>query len=186
MLFRSGFGLMSTKIKNATGDVLILSNSSFKELINFSRNNTSLLINLDVSYDTDIDKYFRIVLDCSGADWTFVCPPDYKGITRKDKRIERFFKDGMTIIPKVLNEMEYDVEVENQMRKTISSLWDKIHLLNQIREENEVHLVLEVVPTIYVGDTNPCLAPPLDVIDFCHATRTEIDIDMYVYDSDDE
>ena len=81
---------------------------------------------------------------------------------------------------------EYDVEVKNQMRKTISSLWDKIHLLNQIREENEVHLVLEVVPAIYVGDTNPCLAPPLDVIDFCHATRTEIDIDMYVYDSEDE
>ena len=81
---------------------------------------------------------------------------------------------------------EYDVEVENQMRNTISSLWDKIHLLNQIREENEVHLVLEVVPAIYVGDTNPCLAPPLDVIDFCHATRTEIDIDMYVYDSEDE
>lgn len=62
--------------------------------------------------DTDIDKYFRIVLDRSGADWTFVCPPDYSGITCKDKRIERFFKDGMTIIPKVLNEMEYDVEVE--------------------------------------------------------------------------
>ena len=62
--------------------------------------------------DTDIDKYFRIVLDRSGADWTFVCPPDYSEITRKDKRIERFFKDGMTIIPKVLNEMEYDVEVE--------------------------------------------------------------------------
>ena len=62
--------------------------------------------------DTDIDKYFRIVLDRSGADWTFVCPPDYSGITRKDKRIERFFKDGMTVIPKVLNEMGYDVEVE--------------------------------------------------------------------------
>ncbi|MBQ5319690.1 MAG: hypothetical protein J6K17_11390 [Oscillospiraceae bacterium] len=62
--------------------------------------------------DTDIDKYFRIVLDRSGADWTFVCPPDYSGITRKDKRIERFFKDGMTVIPKALNEIGYDVEVE--------------------------------------------------------------------------
>lgn len=62
--------------------------------------------------DTDIDKYFRIVLDHSGADWTFVCPPDYSGITRKDKRIERFFRDGMTVIPRVLNEMEYDVPVE--------------------------------------------------------------------------
>lgn len=50
------FGLMSTKIKNANGDILILSNSSFKEVINYSIGNTNLLINLDVSYDTDIDK----------------------------------------------------------------------------------------------------------------------------------
>lgn len=50
------FGLMSTKIKNANGDILILSNSSFKEVINYSMGNTNLLINLDVSYNTDIDK----------------------------------------------------------------------------------------------------------------------------------
>lgn len=81
---------------------------------------------------------------------------------------------------------EYDVEVENQMRKTISVLQDKISLLNQIREQNDVSFVLEIVPTVYVDDTNPCLAPSLDVIDFCHATRTEIDIDLYVYDSNDE
>ena len=43
---------------------------------------------------TDIDQYFRIVFDRSGADWTFVCPPDYNGIPWKDKRIERFYKDG--------------------------------------------------------------------------------------------
>lgn len=80
---------------------------------------------------------------------------------------------------------EYDVEVENQMRKTIALLQDKIQLLNRIREENDVSFVLEIVPTIYVGDINPCLAPPLDVIDFCHATTTEIDIDMYVYNSEE-
>ena len=56
-----GFGLMSTKIKNAAGDVLIISNSSFKELINFSRNNNSLVITLDVSYDTDIDKLEKVL-----------------------------------------------------------------------------------------------------------------------------
>ena len=58
-----GFGLMSTKIKNATGDVLIISNSSFKEIINFSRTNYSLLINLDVAYDTDIDKLEKVLED---------------------------------------------------------------------------------------------------------------------------
>lgn len=81
---------------------------------------------------------------------------------------------------------EYDVEVENQMRKTISILQEKISLLNRVREENSASFFLEIVPMIYVGDINPCLAPPLDVIDFCHATRTEIDIDMYIYGSEDE
>ena len=80
---------------------------------------------------------------------------------------------------------EYDVEVENQMRKTIAPLQDKLSLLNKIKEENEIRYYLVIVPTIYVGDINPCLDPPLDVIDFCHATRTEIDIDMYIYDSKD-
>lgn len=62
--------------------------------------------------DTDIDKYFRLVVDKSGADWTFVCPPDYSSVTRKDKRIEEFFKDGMRIIPKALQQLGYDVPVE--------------------------------------------------------------------------
>ena len=62
--------------------------------------------------DTDIDKYFRLVVDHNGADWTFVCPPDYSKVTRKEKRIEQFFKDGMTIIPKALKEFGYDVPVE--------------------------------------------------------------------------
>ena len=39
---------------------------------------------------------------------------------------------------------------------------------------------------IYVNDINPCLAPSLDVIDFCHATRTKIDIDMYIFDSEEK
>ena len=38
---------------------------------------------------------------------------------------------------------EYDVYVENQMRKTISMLLDKVATLNQIREENDVEFFLE-------------------------------------------
>ena len=58
-----GFGLMSTKIKNATGDVLIISNSSFKEVINFSRTNYTLYIDLNVAYNTDIDKLEKVLED---------------------------------------------------------------------------------------------------------------------------
>ena len=81
---------------------------------------------------------------------------------------------------------DYDVLTENQMKKTISLLSDKIPLLNRIREEQDVEFFLTIVPSIYVGEINPCLAPSLDIIDFCHATRTRMDMDLYIHDADDE
>ena len=62
--------------------------------------------------DTDIDKFFRIVLDRSGADWTFICPPDYKGIQYKDKRIEAFYKDGFAVISSFLHSIGYLVGID--------------------------------------------------------------------------
>ena len=78
---------------------------------------------------------------------------------------------------------EYDVDVRNQMRKTISGLLDKVDELNQIRNDFDAVFFLEVVPYIYFKDkdTTPILSPPMDVIDFCHETRTEIDIDYYLF-----
>ncbi len=70
-----------------------------------------ILLRLVKDSDKDLDKYFRIVADHEGADWTFVCPPNYSSITHKEKRIEEFFKDGMRVIPKALKEMGYDVPV---------------------------------------------------------------------------
>lgn len=57
------------------------------------------------SPSTDIDKYFRLVLDEDGADWTFVCPPDYKGIEDKQRRITAFYKDGFSVISDVLSKL---------------------------------------------------------------------------------
>lgn len=62
--------------------------------------------------DTDIDKFFRVVADKSGADWTFVCPPDYCNMTLKDKRIEKFYKDGLNVIPKAMKAIGYDVPID--------------------------------------------------------------------------
>ena len=76
----------------------------------------------------------------------------------------------------------YDVIVENQMHKTIAPLLDKLDILNEIKNEFDVSYTLEIVPTVYADNTSPCLAPSMKVIDFCHATRTEIDIDLYVMD----
>lgn len=75
---------------------------------------------------------------------------------------------------------EYSPYVEEQMRKTIAPLLDKTDILRQIRAEYDATFWLEVVPTIHPDESTPCFAPPLDVIDFCHETRTEIDIDLYI------
>ena len=62
--------------------------------------------------DTDIDKFFRIILDKSGADWTFICPLDYKNIPYKDKRIEAFYKDGFAVISDFLHSIGYLVGID--------------------------------------------------------------------------
>lgn len=71
-----------------------------------------ILLRLVGLSDTDIDKYFRLVVNREGADWTFVCPSTYNSVTRKEKQIEDFFKDGMTVIPEALKQIGYDVPVE--------------------------------------------------------------------------
>lgn len=81
---------------------------------------------------------------------------------------------------------EYDVYVENQMVKTIHDLIPRVQILKEIKKQYDVNFTLQIVPSIYVDDVNPCLAPNRDVIKFCYETETDIDIDMYVFDSDDD
>ena len=49
--------------------------------------------------------------DKDGADWTFVCPPDYKNIQDKQRRIGQFYKDGFSIISDVLHDLGYMVGI---------------------------------------------------------------------------
>lgn len=79
----------------------------------------------------------------------------------------------------------YDVYVENQMMKTLERLLPKVTLLKDIKQKYDVNLTLEIVPSIYAGGINPCLAPNKDVIKFCYETDTDIDIDLYIFDSND-
>ena len=57
------FGLMTTKIRAANGEGLVIGNSAFKKVINYSIHNTVHYINLDVSYDTDIEKLEKVLED---------------------------------------------------------------------------------------------------------------------------
>lgn len=75
---------------------------------------------------------------------------------------------------------EYDIEVSNQMLKTLDPLLDKTDVLNEIKGRYNVDFVLEVVPTVRFGESTPCLAPSLEIMRFCCATETSVDIDLYV------
>ena len=68
---------------------------------------------------TDIDKFFRIIFDKNGADWTFICPPDYKNISFKDSRIKAFYRDGISIISEFLSEMGYlcDIKIPKRYKR---------------------------------------------------------------------
>lgn len=72
----------------------------------------------------DIDKYFRIIVDGEGADWTFVCPPDYKGIADKLRRITRFYNDGFNAISAVLAELGYlvGINIPKRYRRHLDEL----------------------------------------------------------------
>ena len=73
----------------------------------------------------DIDKYFRIVFDKDGADWTFVCPPDYKNIADKTRRIARFYTEGVEIISEFLKNFgfaESEINIPQRYRRHFNLL----------------------------------------------------------------
>ena len=55
------FGLMTTKLKAANGEGMVIANSAFKKVVNYSVNNTIHYINIDVAYDTDIDLLEKVL-----------------------------------------------------------------------------------------------------------------------------
>jgi hypothetical protein len=61
--------------------------------------------------ETDIDKYFRVVLNRQGADWTFVCPGDYKEIPDRNRRIETFYNAGIDAISRAVSALGYKVHI---------------------------------------------------------------------------
>ena len=73
--------------------------------------------------ETDIDKFFRIIFDKSGADWTFVCPPDYKNISPESYMINIFYKDGLSEIEEFLTMVGYCISINIHRDIKDISIW---------------------------------------------------------------
>ena len=73
---------------------------------------------------TEIDKFFRIIFDKDGADWTFICPPEYKNINYKSKRIKAFYRDGISVISEFLSEMGYlcDIKIPKRYKRHFDTM----------------------------------------------------------------
>lgn len=54
-------GLKDTKIKAYTGEIMTISNSAFTEVINYSAANAKVIVDINVSYDTNIEKLEKIL-----------------------------------------------------------------------------------------------------------------------------
>lgn len=84
-----------------------------------------LLAHFDIK-QTNIDKYFRFVVDDDTAEWTFVCPPEYAGIADRNRRITQFYNDGMSAISKVLSEIGFfsDIRIPRRYRRHFNAMGD--------------------------------------------------------------
>ena len=58
-------GMKSTKIKAATGEVLIINNGSITEVINHTIENSLAVVDVSIAYEEDIDKTLNILKDLS-------------------------------------------------------------------------------------------------------------------------
>ena len=55
--------LRTTKLKSYTGEVKIISNRNITEIINYSLENTNLIIDVGVAYESDIEKVKKVLND---------------------------------------------------------------------------------------------------------------------------
>ena len=79
----------------------------------------------------------------------------------------------------------YTWDVNKQILQTITPLLNKISLLKDLKLRYNADFFLEVVPTIRFDEPTPCLAPSQEVMAFCCATDTKLDIDLYISTPDD-
>lgn len=79
-------GLRSTQVRNAKGDLFTIPNGSISEVINHSRGERQVIIDVDIDYDADIDFAIEVLkkaLDCeNNAELAFITQTDVLGVSK--------------------------------------------------------------------------------------------------------
>ncbi|WP_242973981.1 mechanosensitive ion channel family protein [Clostridium thermosuccinogenes] len=114
--------LRVTRLRNTNGDLYIIPNSQIKKVINHTRGNKAVIVDIPVAYSSDINKAFDAVNNVcrmvkSQFD-IFTEEPKLLGITNMDK-------SGMVmrVIAKTLPNEQW--EVERRIRKLVKEEFEK-------------------------------------------------------------
>lgn len=75
--------------------------------------------------------------------------------------------------------------VENLVEEIIGQLFDKIEIINELKNRFQLDSILEIVMYIDTNDEQsaPVLGHDLKTIEFLHRTQTKTDVDIYRFNS---
>lgn len=120
--------------------------------------------------------YFRMCGDFDPDDITLALgvEPDRAGISK----LGAFWECGY--------DTDYEAYTECQMERAIQPLLGKEEILKRLKAELSLTYYLEVVPSLYVGEITPALAPSQKIMKFCVETDTALDIDLYLFGDGDQ
>ena len=77
----------------------------------------------------------------------------------------------------------YNVDINVMARETLKELISKSEALAELKKDNNLEYYLVLVPEISTRSKEPkqLLSLEGDILEFLHKTKTEIDLDYYVY-----
>ena len=114
-------GLQTTKIQAYTGEIFTISNSSISTVINYSEANTRVMIDLGVSYNTDINKLENVL---NGLNDKISKISDVKGDLEL-LGLDSFNSSDMTYKITVLCNPNTHLSVRRKILKIIKEEFDK-------------------------------------------------------------
>jgi len=106
----------------------------------------------------------------------------------KEKVLE-YFSSFCTEVKQTNNMIEiglnknYDVDINNMIRKTIFDLLGKEEEIKKYLKENKIEAFLEIVPEIASksNESKPILSLDEDIIEFLYKSGIRMDLDYYIY-----
>ena len=115
-----------TRLRNINGDLYIIPNGEIKKVINHTRGNKAVIVDIPVAYSSDIDRAFdaaaRVCENAAGEFNIIVEPPKVIGITELGKE-----SLNLRIFARTLPNEQW--QVERRIRKLIKDEFDRGNIL---------------------------------------------------------